>query len=251
MEFTKIRFHHLIKSINQIEITIGKVQRRINFNIEGPDDIHFLPDKPFDQYEWVDGLLINGEDFNDYVENLQIFKDSFLDEVNENNNYALNKGGMNIYFDELIDELVKVNSQIVEEPGELKFDNKSITKNLNSEILKYTTELSGIFQYQKKVLRETITKLSSQKIGFSDFEEKKFTRIRFNDDINLLASLFYDLLDKGYITTTKTNLEKFIIASFTDKNGEPINKSTVNTYLKLGREEKRAQEDRRIIVRER
>lgn len=84
-----------------------------------------------------------------------------------------------------------------------------------------------------------------------DSEEKKFKIIRFKDDTNLLVTLFYDLLDKGYIITTKTNLEKFIIASFTDKNGEPINQSTVNTYLKLGREEKRAQLDKRIIVPER
>jgi hypothetical protein len=90
-----------------------------------------------------------------------------------------------------------------------------------------------------------------QEEGSNESENNKFKKIRFNDEINLLVTLFYDLHNKGYISTTKTNLEKFILTSFTDNNGETLNQSTVNTYLKLGREDKRAQNDKRIIVPDR
>jgi len=79
-------------------------------------------------------------------------------------------------------------------------------------------------------------------------KNKKFTKIRFLDDTNVLVTLFHDLREKEYIYTSPTNLENFILSGFSDKNGNPLKKETVHTILKPSREDKRALNDKRIPV---
>ncbi|HEY5591130.1 MAG TPA: hypothetical protein VIK55_08940 [Paludibacter sp.] len=73
-------------------------------------------------------------------------------------------------------------------------------------------------------------------------------KIKFLDDINVLSTLFYDLFTEGYLQTGKADLERFIITSFTDKDGSPLSEETIHTILKPGREDKRALADKKILV---
>lgn len=74
------------------------------------------------------------------------------------------------------------------------------------------------------------------------------SRIRIQVDGNIIGTLFYDLHAKGYIKTSKTNLAKFLNFSFSDKTGKAYSESTAVTLLKDKREDKRANDNERIIV---
>lgn len=107
---------------------------------------------------------------------------------------------------------------------------------------------------QEKIIKKDIKDENDTDIDeaqYVDEENKGFKMIKYNDDINQLVTLFYDLLNNGYITTQSINLERFILASFTDKDWKPLKQSTVHTILKPGREDKRAQDDKRFHIRKR
>ncbi|MGA2408430.1 MAG: hypothetical protein ABSF81_17015 [Bacteroidales bacterium] len=102
---------------------------------------------------------------------------------------------------------------------------------------------------EPEIIHEAITDIeSSEESSSNDLAEKEFKRIRFLKNVNILGTLFYDLLNKNYIDTSKTNIEKFLHDSFSDEYGDAIKKSTINTILKPEREDKRANESDRIKV---
>lgn len=90
-----------------------------------------------------------------------------------------------------------------------------------------------------------------EQISNKDQKKRKYYKIRFNDQINILGTLFYDLLEEQYITTTRANLKRFIVGSFLDVDGKALSESTIETLLKHGKEDKRAKNDTKIIVPER
>jgi hypothetical protein len=71
--------------------------------------------------------------------------------------------------------------------------------------------------------------------------------IEWNAQINTLATLFFDLSDKGYIDASKTAIAEWIAENFT-KGGESINFSTIETYLRVDRPEKRVSGTKQIRV---
>jgi hypothetical protein len=91
-------------------------------------------------------------------------------------------------------------------------------------------------------------KENSSESNLNVIKVRGFERIKFLTKVNVLGTLFYDLLDKGYIDTTSTNIIKFLNESFSDVKGKAINKNTIETILKPDNEDKRANENVRINV---
>jgi hypothetical protein len=173
------------------------------------------------------------------------------------------------YLTRLIETLKSIDDNIIQEGTEYSAKNIFYENCSKSDLKEHLKGLSDYFKEIKMSLREKITKtdlnlkkvLASETSALSEINDKNslsknetnsngmlFRKIRFLDDKNLLVTLFFDLLDKGFISTTKANLERFILASFSDENGEAFSKDTVQTILKSGREEKRAKSDKRFIV---
>lgn len=74
------------------------------------------------------------------------------------------------------------------------------------------------------------------------------TKIQWNLQINQLITLYYDLMKAQAIEVNAEQLEDYIVNSFTDKNGNPINRLTVKTALREYRPEKRAKGKKRINI---
>jgi hypothetical protein len=114
------------------------------------------------------------------------------------------------------------------------------------------TELIDIDISQNEIGRKVIEKIKGEnkdeefQSGVS--EEILFTKIKFDDTLNLLTTLFFDLYKEKYLKTSIANLERFIIFSFLDENGASLNPTTIHTYL--SKKEKQAKEDVKFIVRE-
>lgn len=100
-------------------------------------------------------------------------------------------------------------------------------------------------EYLKGKLEEL--KHSSKKSNNSI--EKEFRKLKWNDDLNKLTTLFFELTrrqsgDKSTLETNPKNLINFIMASFLDKNGKEIKKSVIETYLKPERNETRSKKNK-------
>jgi hypothetical protein len=116
-------------------------------------------------------------------------------------------------------------------------------------------ELSQHFGERKKKLRQLIKYIVHKNQQITDnfnVETSQFIstnkKIQLNDDINLIVTLFYDLLEKRYILTTKTNLTRFILNNFLDKDRQLLKKNTIETILKTNKEEKRKNTAEKIII---
>ncbi len=79
--------------------------------------------------------------------------------------------------------------------------------------------------------------------------------IKWNGQVNVLVTLFYDLMKfevkdrTSILECRKEDIKTLLNNYFHDKNGNPINKSTIDTCLNEYREDKRPRENRRIILK--
>ncbi|MFH2141964.1 MAG: hypothetical protein ABIJ97_06050, partial [Bacteroidota bacterium] len=77
-------------------------------------------------------------------------------------------------------------------------------------------------------------------------DEEYNPKIICNDQINILTTIFYDLMhkkvtgDKNFLEAESRDIQEIIHRFFVDKNGLPINKDTVETYMRESKEERRA-----------
>jgi hypothetical protein len=169
-------------------------------------------------------------DFDNYSEEYFSHEEVKINYYNDfNNESSRERGLLNYLIAKMVsDQILIINNTI---------------EYLENEIKSFTGELVP------EILHEDITDMESAEESFSnDSAEKEFKRIRFLKNVNILGTLFYDLLNKKYIDTSKTNIEKFLHDSFSDEHGNAIKKSTINTILKPEREDKRANENDRIKV---
>ena len=88
----------------------------------------------------------------------------------------------------------------------------------------------------------------------SGLKIEKGALLRWNGQVNTLVTLFYDL-SNNQITNSKSLLEanvediKFLLTNFfTDKKGDFIKDSTIDTYMKEYRDDKRAKGKKRIEI---
>ena len=81
--------------------------------------------------------------------------------------------------------------------------------------------------------------------GNNDKQEDKF---KWNLQINQLATFFYDLEKAKVVEGNSEQLEDFIVNTFTDKNGNSINRLTIRTALKEYRPEKRVTGKKRLDI---
>jgi len=148
---------------------------------------------------------------------------------NFKNENPIERGLLNYIIAELVLDQIQVINYTIE------FLNSEIKESSNS----MTSEIKDT---------ESIEKIDMEDTDSNDTGEKKYKRIRFRQNVNILGTLFYDLLEKNYIDTSKTNIARFLNETFTDEKGEAIKKSTIDTILKPEREDKRANENDRIKV---
>lgn len=65
-------------------------------------------------------------------------------------------------------------------------------------------------------------------------------QLKWKGKVNQLGTMFYNLHKGQYIDNGKSELERWIIANFVDKNGKPFKLSTITTLLNESKPEKRA-----------
>jgi len=160
-------------------------------------------------------------------------------------------------------ELKKTNNSIKIDYRGYKYINPTFFRNTNESLEQYMNEISEKYKTQKNCLRSMIIDLSQLKekvtgtsyaVGETENYDaiidysRPYNKIQLLDNTNLLATLFYDLHRKGYIKTSKTNLEAFFLYSFIDRNGGELNKTTIHDYFKDNKEDKRAAIGKRILV---
>lgn len=151
---------------------------------------------------------------------------------------------------------------------ELKSLHQSWIDRLESEdyeVVKFTDEINQSTQELSDRLVNTITYLLnehfkiypySKPIKKSSTGEKEVIQIRWNESINKLVDIFYQLsveLKNGekrtLIETSPSNLAKFIAVNFVDENGKPINIATVQTILKPSKIDKRPPFNKGLTIR--
>lgn len=80
-------------------------------------------------------------------------------------------------------------------------------------------------------------------------------KIKINTQINQFADIFYQMInekkvnDLPLIETSNANVAKLIANFFTDTNGDPIEQSTIETYLQKNKPEKRPKGYNRITLK--
>lgn len=71
--------------------------------------------------------------------------------------------------------------------------------------------------------------------------------IEWKGKLNVLCTLFFDLLEKGYIDESKADMERWIVQNFTFTN-EEIKPETVRRYLNASKGAERAKQGTKIEV---
>jgi hypothetical protein len=71
-------------------------------------------------------------------------------------------------------------------------------------------------------------------------QDSGIPKIKWSGTVTELATMFYNLHNRRLIDSTKTGLQHWIVANFTDIHGEPIKLSSLQTYFNESKPEKRA-----------
>ena len=66
--------------------------------------------------------------------------------------------------------------------------------------------------------------------------------------INVLVTMYYDLMQKGLIKNDAKYVEDYIYKNYRNKHGKRLSRATINTCLKEYRSEKRAPENKKIDI---
>jgi hypothetical protein len=228
--------------LNNIVITKGEMYWHESDYID--------PDEVGPSFIEIEGFVLNHE-FNKVI-CYNTFKEEFLNVRNEfeYNSRSIVFKEFKIYLNEIVETYNHFEEKIIEdEDGSLstdivKFEECDLNTIKGHIICNYDQFLMGL----KHQFRDEIIYLKGFINSTENTVERKFKRIRIKTKVNVLGTLFYDLLEKHYIETSKANLIDFIYESFADENGEAIKKSTTDTILKPEREDKRANTIDRIIV---
>jgi hypothetical protein len=96
----------------------------------------------------------------------------------------------------------------------------------------------------------------TNEISITSVPEMKSTiypKIKWKGKNNVLATLFYDLLNgqdnkEPLIEANKNDVMNFIIENFTDSDGNLFNKSSITTYFSISKDDKRANKGDRIEI---
>ena len=130
--------------------------------------------------------------------------------------------------------------------------NEPIYINRNEKPLSFLIDLEMEKIQQLKVLEESKQVISQNK-------ESKFqapiNKIRFNDQLNVLVDLFYQLKTtqstsgKNYLEASIQDLTNLIVNNFLDKDGNEISPATVRTILSPNRHDKRPKKDKSFKIK--
>ena len=180
-------------------------------------------------------VLFNDLTFNEFVKKLDRNLSKISKKVKESTEQRINP--------KIINELRSLHQSWI-----VRLESKDY------EVVKATDEINQSTQELSDRLVNTITYLLNEhfriyphpKSKKPSSDEKDVKPIRWNESINKLADIFYQLsveLKNGekrpLIETSPANLAKFIAINFVDENGKPINISTVQTILKPSKIDKR------------
>ena len=75
-------------------------------------------------------------------------------------------------------------------------------------------------------------------------------KIKILGNINVVITVYYDMMDKGVIEKNPKQIEDYIYNTYVTKTGKPISRSTIYTALKDYRPEKRAKGKKKINISE-
>ena len=109
--------------------------------------------------------------------------------------------------------------------------------------------------YSKKTLKLEMydavgPDLFSEPVAEYGNNDKQEDKIKWNLQINQLATLFYDLKKADVLSINTKQMENHIVNSFTDKNGNTLSRATISTCLNEYRPDKRAKGSKRIDISE-
>jgi hypothetical protein len=255
MGFIKFDFNRIVKELSTYKIRLE------SSNHDGtiiPKSILYINEHETGLYENQEPWILLRKVNLEITKNLSSTNDkqkkkSYLEELHHTFNSLESKIVQGEYFwtiSDLIYEGCTENDFEARHWEELSGFLNRIKVDLQRKILFLENEIKKCLSEEELMIAQ---KISNGNSALDDINQscKNFKKIKFKDDLNILVTLFFDLYRKNYITTTTINLEKFICDSFLDKNGESISTSSVNTILKPAREEKRAKNDKRIIIPDR
>lgn len=209
----------------------------------------------------LDSTLLDGQDEVEIEQKVVLFNDLTFNEFVKKLDRNLSKISKKVK--ESTEQ--RINPKII---NELKSLHQSWIDRLESkdyEVLKFTDEINQSTQELSDRLVNTITYLLNEHFKIypnpksnkkSSTNEKDVIPIRWNESINKLVDIFYQLsveLKNGekrpLIETSPANLAKFIAVNFFDENGEPINIATVQTILKPSKIDKRPPFTKGVTIR--
>ncbi len=134
------------------------------------------------------------------------------------------------------------------------------------KVIDFLQEMFSSFYKGKKIKKKKLKTELFDSIGMDIFiepitgtqkcqtctSENKDVSFQWNGQINVLVTLLYDLMNKKQSNNTMLldasheNIKYLLNNYFVDKNGEPMNETTIDTYLKSYRDDKRAPDHKRI-----
>lgn len=79
-------------------------------------------------------------------------------------------------------------------------------------------------------------------------ETSSNSKLKISDNINIIITLYYDMMKNGLIEDNPKLVENHIHNTFVSRNGTAISRSTIYTALKEYRPEKRAKGNKRIDI---
>jgi hypothetical protein len=90
--------------------------------------------------------------------------------------------------------------------------------------------------------------LSESTAEYGNNETNKTRKIRITDNINVVITVHYEMMNNGIIENDAQLVEDLIHNNYVSKSGKPINRLTIRTALKYYRPEKRAKGKKKLDI---
>ncbi len=128
---------------------------------------------------------------------------------------------------------------------------------LNSVL--YLQNMFSSYHKEKKFSKKTLKLEMYDAVGPDLFSEPtaeygnntdlyKTKKIRLTDNINVVITVYYEMMNQGVIEHSPQLVEDLIHNNYVSKSGKPINRLTIRTALKDYRPEKRAKGNKKLDI---
>jgi hypothetical protein len=175
-------------------------------------------------------------------------------------NNIKNLKDVNISWAQLITECEHIIDQLIgglqnKDPRTVKFDitDSDLVNKLNRMLLRIINSLERHKNKLKAIDSETESSVAIESQLNENLDGPNIP-LRWNESLNKLVDIFYQLSFEfknsekdPLLETSSSNLARFIVTNFTDKEGRPIKASSVQTMLKPNKIDKRPQFNKIIL----